>query len=801
MITPNPIVDSIPSLNKEVKLYEIKERLNNAGVNKLMSVGWVIISTWIDNPIAVPLDTDVAYVYGISFRMGRTNERLIVIADISVTRPRDVIPNVDSDEPGSAAKIVPSTSNELLLMRMASIAGFGSGSGGKPGRVPAPTPVAFSVVGLDIEVSTHARKGGVPLPHDDIISITISNGGWHDNSVEDVCFCVYTFGFHRDIELETGRKPVFVKAGTSAGAVMKTYEILNALSPDFVNVHNGFGFDLKHIATHSALSDELSHTFERRRLGNTATAVYWKLKNGISFVDSMYDIDKYLRKDWPSISLASVASRLDLPPKLDATEMMIENSESYDVTDMLVYNARDSDLHAWVIKKMRTCERYFMLAGTSRSTIWDAIAGNTGWMMFCFQQSTAMSIGSVLDLSGSANADERDFEGGFVLEPKPGCYKGVVVIDGNSLYGSIMSKLGIFIDRCASSRTRSGLGQKLGLDLDDVLERVEVGDVVEHENLILMRSQDAYMSVERGGPTMLSVIIDELISNRNKAKKSGQADRSWAYKLLLVSVYGAMGSKHGVISSKTCAEITTYAARYYLKAMIKVTQSCGYEVLYGDTDSIFVWVKGVSEISCMTAALKVKKSIYEHMNGTVFASVGADVKGNYSSIVISAKKKYEAVCWDGTLETKGLAIVKKDSLPIVRYVLSQVMAILNNDDGNEAKTETLMTLVGKVMNVLQSGRLSVSSQVTETKINAQPHIVYVDKNMKKRKILIGVGVKSSDVSKKWVATRIASAVDSVLVPVGMNSVPELLFAYESRRRMRYGFKQQQTSKSRSTVVS
>lgn len=87
------------------------------------------------------------------------------------------------------------------------------------------------------------------------------------------------------------------------------------------------------------------------------------------------------------------------------------------------------------------------------------------------------------------------------------------------------------------------------------------------------------------------------------------------------------------------------------------------------------------------------------------------------------------------------------------------------------------------MIALQNGKLPLSSQVTEVKINAQPHIVYVDNNMKKRKILIGIGVKTSDVSKKWVAKRIASALDSVLVPVGMGSVGELLFVHESMRRL------------------
>ena len=96
------------------------------------------------------------------------------------------------------------------------------------------------------------------------------------------------------------------------------------------------------------------------------------------------------------------------------------------------------------------------------------------------------------------------------------------------------------------------------------------------------------------------------------------------------------------------------------------------------------------------------------MSEIVFAFVGANVKGNYKSIVISIKKKYEVVSWDGSLKTKGLTIVKKDSLSIVRYTLSRATNILN-DETNELKIESLLALVDRVMNSLQFERLPVSS--------------------------------------------------------------------------------------------
>lgn len=775
----------MPCTNKSFTMWTIIERLNNKAMDMLMESGWVIISSWIDNPIPIRMQVGTVCVMGISFRMARTGQRMIVTADIMVDLPTETVHNLEADHPGMTGGVAPPLSSEIWLVRFASISGYGPASNGRPGLGNPNNSVDFSVVGLDIEVSTDPRDGNMPLPHDPFISICISNGAWFDGVGEDVCHCIYTFGHHDDVTTEEGRTPIFLKAGTTEKAIEATYNILNLLSPDFVCIHNGFGFDLDRIATWSHSIPLIQYTFEDRKLGNSGTTTYWRLPNGVNFIDSMYDIDKYLRRDWNTMSLAGVAEALGLPPKLDVDNMQVQHDESYNVTKMLTYNLRDSDLHALVVKEMRTCERYFALAGVSRSSIWDPIAGNTGTMMFCCESSFALSTGMNLDLGTTSGADELEFEGGFVLEPVAGCYKGVIVIDGNSLYGSIISKLGIFIDRCASGVSLEDLSTKVGSDLTKYKGVVLVDDVLDVHGYIIMRNKDVYMCIKKGGPTALTVIIDTLIKLRKDAKSSGDGDRAFCFKTMLTSIFGMLGSRHAIISSKLCAAIITYLARYYLRMMMRASNECGYPTIYGDTDSIFVETKKDSEVACNTAGMEVKKKIYEMTRNTPFASVGADIKGNYRSIVISAKKKYEAVSWEGELETKGLAMIKKDSLRIVKYTLSKVMNVLNSDYETLIKTEKLMIIVSSVMKAIQFDKLPMSSQTAEVKVNGQPHLMYVDNNMKQRKILIGIGVVPTDVNKKWVAKRVASAVNSVLIPIGMNNVSELMFVYESRRRMQH----------------
>ncbi|KAH4084917.1 hypothetical protein HBI38_236990 [Parastagonospora nodorum] len=185
--------------------------------------------------------------------------------------------------------------------------------------------------------------------------------------------------------------------------------------------------------------------------------------------------------------------------------MMVENRDSYDVTKMLIYNVRDSDLHALVIS-IKTCDRLFALAGASRSTSWCAIAGSSGIMVYGYTASVAMSDGKTLDMSIVTASDEMSFEGGFTLALRAGCHRGVVVVDGNSLYGTIMSELSIYIDTCASSKTMLALVNKMLILKLEVLKRIDVdiGDVIESGSHIFMRDKESYMCVKKGAKTLLS---------------------------------------------------------------------------------------------------------------------------------------------------------------------------------------------------------------------------------------------------------------------------------------------------------
>ncbi|KAF9880956.1 hypothetical protein CkaCkLH20_01998 [Colletotrichum karsti] len=250
-----------------------------------------------------------------------------------------------------------------------------------------------------------------------------------------------------------------IKCGKSPDTFKKAYEIIELLDQDIVSIHNGFGFDLTRITAHVSFP------------------------NGTTIVDSIYNIDKYLKSGWSSISSASMLNDLDLPRKLNVDYMVVKLNKKYDVSKMLVCNIRDLNLHALVVEYISSCDRLFALAGISRSTFWDTIADNLGQIVFCYIASVSISINMGLDMSTVFSS---------------------VVIGGNSLHGSIIPMLMVYIDCCVSSRSIKFLCEKALIDRSKFPDAIETNNVVDSGEKVLMKDSTEYMYIIKGKSTLLN---------------------------------------------------------------------------------------------------------------------------------------------------------------------------------------------------------------------------------------------------------------------------------------------------------
>ncbi len=153
----------------------------------------------------------------------------------------------------------------------------------------------------------------------------------------------------------------------------------------------------------------------------------------------------------------------------------------------------------------------------------------------------------------------RQAKGGFVLNPTVGVHDNVLVMDFKSLYPTLIQTF-----------------------LIDPLSRAEraVNPLTTPVGITFSREHH-----------ILPGKIAELLGRRANAKASKNANLSQAVKILMNSFYGVMGSSGCRFYHEDLPDGITGSGQWLLKTVVEFLNSKGFEVFYGDTDSIFVQLK------------------------------------------------------------------------------------------------------------------------------------------------------------------------------------------------------------------
>ncbi|ATD07209.1 DNA polymerase II [Pseudoalteromonas piscicida] len=154
--------------------------------------------------------------------------------------------------------------------------------------------------------------------------------------------------------------------------------------------------------------------------------------------------------------------------------------------------------------------------------------------------------------------------GGYVMDSIPGLYDSVIVLDYKSLYPAII---------------RSFLIDPVGL--------------IEGLKLPVGNTKDSAIKGFRGGQFhrtkhFLPQMVKDIWQARDQAKKSNEHAFSQALKIIMNSFYGVLGSSGCRFFDTRLASSITMRGHEIMKTTKRLIEEQGYEVIYGDTDSIFV---------------------------------------------------------------------------------------------------------------------------------------------------------------------------------------------------------------------
>lgn len=164
--------------------------------------------------------------------------------------------------------------------------------------------------------------------------------------------------------------------------------------------------------------------------------------------------------------------------------------------------------------------------------------------------------------------------GGGIITPRAGLCRNVLAFDFKSLYPSIIRTFNI--DPLTRVRPpTSGAGQAGGQGASG------------------QTGPDAPITAPNGAsfrrdPGILPGILDRFFESREAARQQGDRRAVYAYKIVMNSFYGVLGTPGCRFAASALAGAITTLGQHILYWARDQAAARGFEVIYGDTDSLFV---------------------------------------------------------------------------------------------------------------------------------------------------------------------------------------------------------------------
>ena len=245
---------------------------------------------------------------------------------------------------------------------------------------------------------------------------------------------------------------------------------------------------------------------------------------------------------------------------------------------------------------------------------------------------------------------DKKYRGGLVVEPTEGIHFSVTVMDFASLYPSIIKVRNLSYEtvRC----------------LHDECKANKIPDT----NHWVCTKYNGLTSMLIG--SLRDLRVNYYKSLAKKAKTQEQKEQytvvSQALKVILNASYGVMGAEIFPLYFLPAAEATTAVGRYIITETIKKCQSNGVEVLYGDTDSLFVKNPTAEQIHRVIEDTKKEQG------------VDLEIDKEYRYVVLSGRKKnYLGVTKEGKVDVKGLTGKKSHTPPFIRSLFFEILDVLS----------------------------------------------------------------------------------------------------------------------------
>ncbi|OPY26199.1 MAG: DNA polymerase [Methanocella sp. PtaU1.Bin125] len=315
------------------------------------------------------------------------------------------------------------------------------------------------------------------------------------------------------------------------------------------------------------------------------------------------------------------------------------------------------------------------------------------------------------ELIPSKGGSVETYAGGFVFEPVKGLHKSVASLDFSAMYPSIMINYNISPDTVCLP----------GEEKDCSAPAPEVG-------YRFRKAPEGFFT------TILKGLVHHRIALKKKLATMDRKDREYRFldirqktiKILTNAFYGYTGWAAARWYRRECAEATSAWGRFFIKKANDIAIEMGLEVLYGDTDSLFVKYmdgKGLRE-KVREFIDRVKKELPLDM----------DVDNYYRIIFFTeSKKRYAGLTEKGEIVVRGLEVRRGDWCGLAKELQSEVIRIILEEENPGKAAKYAKDTIRRVREgTVPLGELVIHKTLTKSVTryeSAQAHVRAAEKAM------------------------------------------------------------------------
>ncbi|WP_342754875.1 DNA polymerase II [Pantoea sp. MBD-2R] len=304
--------------------------------------------------------------------------------------------------------------------------------------------------------------------------------------------------------------------------------------------------------------------------------------------------------------------------------------------------------------------------------------------------------------------------GGYVMDSRPGLYDSVLVLDYKSLYPSII---------------RTFLIDPVGL-VEGLAHPDEADSVNGFRGARFSRTTHC-----------LPEIVSQISQGREAAKKQGNKPLSQALKIIMNALYGVLGTSACRFFDPRLASSITMRGHEIMRQTKELVEAEGYDVIYGDTDSTFVWLKTPHDEASAAAigqqlVEKVNAWWQTHLRETLnlTSALELEYETHFCRFLMptirgaeqGSKKRYAGLIREGQQERmvfKGLETVRTDWTPLAKKFQQELyLRIFKQQPYQDYIRETVRQLLDGELDEQLTYSKRLRRPLDEYQRNVPPHV-------------------------------------------------------------------------------